>query len=708
MGGNDSQATFSLRLDSDAGAKSTSEAAALEGLRQKIAGSSESIKQMGSALRSLRGNTDEVKAAKEELKAKIVSERDSVSAANIALLKQGTTYEKIAGDARKLAAEKKSLDDKMKGASLDKAKAKADALGSAIKLAGGPVDSLIGGLGSLEEVVGGAGGAMGALALGATAAVAGIAAVTVSVLGLTASLLRFILVSGDNLRNQELVREAFTGNAKSAQNLGDHVDQLAGKVVTGREELNKLAVGLTRTRLSGGAIVDTFNLVGQASAAMGDDVGKALQDIVTRGQVVKRFQINPQELVGKGVSFQDVAGELAKQMHVGVKQAQAALFEGRVKLDDGAKALRTAVEKRFGEINARKLLSIDGITKRFHENLEGLAKGVNLEPILKGVDELAKLFDQSTVSGATLKALVTFVGDAVGPVFTAALPLVKAFFKGTIIGALDVGIAFLKLRNWIRGAVGDSNLFSGLVTAQDAMRAAKVAIYGVVAAVVILGAAIALATAPIWVSALALYGLYKAGSAVWEKLKSIPWGELGTSIVDGLIGGLKSGAAKLTSAVSSLATSVKDAFTGALQIHSPSKVFAQFGMHTAGGYAQGVRQGTPRARAAVVSMGRPSTTERASLFAGIGARGDTRSAGALDARLESPRSAALAAVARAGSSGAGGVNVNLGGITIQGGGEHAPEIAKRANDPGFRAGLTKFAEEFLLGRGIPTQAPVAP
>jgi hypothetical protein len=45
-------------------------------------------------------------------------------------------------------------------------------------------------------------------------------------------------------------------------------------------------------------------------------------------------------------------------MHVGVEQAKQALFEGRVKLADGAAALRAAVEKKFGGVNLRQMLSL--------------------------------------------------------------------------------------------------------------------------------------------------------------------------------------------------------------------------------------------------------------------------------------------------------------------------------------------------------------
>jgi uncharacterized protein (DUF111 family) len=148
---------------------------------------------------------------------------------------------------------------------------------------------------------------------------------------------------------------------------------------------------------------------------MGDEVGKQLENIITRGQMAQRVQINPLELQGSGLQFKDIAGQLAANLHIGVEQAKAALFEGRVKLDDGAKAIRDAVDKRFGEINAKKLLDLGVQAEKFKEKLTALTADVKLEPLLKGIDELSHLFDNTTVSGAALKQLVTFLGDQIGP-----------------------------------------------------------------------------------------------------------------------------------------------------------------------------------------------------------------------------------------------------------------------------------------------------
>lgn len=669
------EASFSINLESDAKEVSGEAAAELEKLRQTIHGSQDAVKQMSAAMRALRGTSDEVKSAKAQLKAKIDAERDAVSASNLALLKQGTTFEKLSSQTRKAAAEQTKLTEALKADELKKTKAQADGVSGALQKAGGPLADLKGKFDSLKEVVGGAGGKMALLVGAAALATAALVALVVAAGAAAVSFLKFVVTSADAARNMNILREAMTGSAQNATNLGTQVDALAGKVSTSKEALNTLAASLGRTRLSGQAIVDTFNLVGRAADAMGDDVGNQLKDIVTRGQITKRLQINPAELQGTGLKFQDVAAALAVQMKVGVKQAQQALFEGRVKLDDGAKALRTAVEKRFGEINAKKLLSLDVIVAKFHERLASLASNVNIEPLLKGFAELSKLFDSSTVSGATLKGLVTIIGNGIGPAFQAVLPIAKGFIKGLIIGALDVAIAFLTLKNGIKKTF-DGDAFAGLDLMKISLNAAKFAIYGIATGLAIVAAAIGAVVLVTSTVIDAFKALGKSITGVWDAI-GFDWKGIGSAVVDGIVSGLKAGASSLVDAVKGLASSVKEVFTGELQIKSPSKVFKGYGLNLPQSVGLGVTQGTPAATGAVDDMAAAVSTSGAGASSGGGARGGA-SAPSIVVQLQ---------------------------FNVTGGGADAK---RQLSEPSFLAMLMKAVEDALRGAGVPTQGVVAP
>src|SRR5262249_6046379 len=155
-------------------------------------------------------------------------------------------------------------------------------------------------------------------------------------------------------------REAAAGNAKDATAWGHRIDWLSMKVSTSKDKLNELAVAIEKslrgTRVSGAGMVDTFKAVATAGAAMGDDVGSALNQLLTRGKMTGTFGLNPQELIGTGLKFKTVAAQLAKDLNIGLDEASMALLTHRVRLDAGAKAVREVVEKQFGDINARKML----------------------------------------------------------------------------------------------------------------------------------------------------------------------------------------------------------------------------------------------------------------------------------------------------------------------------------------------------------------
>lgn len=310
MGDGDKTATFSLNLGGDLDDVAPEMAAQMEQLRAKISGGNDAVKQLSTSLRALRGSSDEVTAAKKQLKAMIESERTKVSQSNLALLKQGTTYEKLADRTRKAeAAHRKWVDEQKKlqeAKALEKVRAETEALSRGVKAAGGPVAGLVGRFGELKELVGTAGGGMAIFTALAAGAVAVVVALGAALAAATVSLVRWIVSEANALRTMQIMREAVTGTALDATHLGHQLDALASKVSTPKAELAKLGNELVRTlsgtRVSGQGIVDTFNLVAEASDAMGETVGNQLGEIIKRAKMMGRVQINPLELQGQACS----------------------------------------------------------------------------------------------------------------------------------------------------------------------------------------------------------------------------------------------------------------------------------------------------------------------------------------------------------------------------------------------------------------------
>ncbi len=647
----------------------------VETLRERIMGSTESIRAMQGTLKQLRGTSDEVKSAKAQLTSKIDVLRGSVSSASLALVKQGTTYDAAAQKEKKYLEQKKKLSAELKKSGEDKAKDKTNAMSAAIGHAGGPVAALKGKLDSLKSVMGESSGATGLLTLGVAGLVAAVAAVVVGVVAAGYALSKFILTSANAARDANLLREAWSGTAKNAGNLGTQVDALSMKVPTSKAALNELAISLMKMRISGPATVDAMNAIGQASAALGDEGGAKLKSFIDRAKMFslagKGFRLAQADFADGGLGnleLTDVAGALAKNLGIGIKEAKARLFEGRVSVDQGAKAMRDAAEKAFGGLNLRKMMSFDVITKKLGERFDALTKGVNLEPLLKPLAELGKLFDESTVTGSTLKMLVTEFGKGMVAGLVKGIPLAKAFFQGLVIGGLQAYIVFLKVKKSLTETFGDSKMLKDVDTLSFALEAGKVAAVGIAAAVVLVGGAMVAGMAPIAAMVGALVWMGKAsgelGLTLRKAFTDIDWKASGSAMIDGLVEGLKGGAEKVVSTVKDLGGSIKKAFTDTLGIRSPSKVFEAYGANIDEGAARGVEK-------------------------------NGAAQGAVESMVNVPGS---------GGGGGGGSPISL-SFTFQLSGSGGGEAAKATlSEPSFLALLTKAVEDALVSAGIPVQA----
>lgn len=644
----DKVATFAINLDGNVKDAAKEGAEGLEALRKQVEASQQSIREMVAAQKSLRGSSDEVSAARELLKAKIVAERGVVSQLNLELLKQGTTYEHLAAQARK----KKDADD---------------SVGKGIKAVGGPVSELTDKFEGLKGMLAESDIAMLGVGAAAAGAVVGVIALTAAIADGAKKVSEFTLSSANHLRALELQREAAAGSEKDAKALGEQVERLGEKVSTSRDKLNELAVSLTKSlsggfsKASGQAIVDTFAAVSQAADAMGDDVGNSLKGIVERGKMMGRVRINPFELQGTGLQFEKIAGALAKNLNIGVDQAKKALFEGRVTLDDGAKALRDAVEERFGQINAKKLLDLDVLSSKLHEKWVGLTKDVNLQPIAEAFQKIIGLFDEGTVTGEELKHIFRDIGDALGVGAKAGVPIAQELVDDLIIGAQDIEIAFLETRNSIRKTFGTADegkaLKDTLSTLGDG-------------AIVLAKGLLKSAEAAAWL----LASLDKLESILGENKKRMNVGgvDLGNNLVEGLVNSMTGGGYDVARAGVQLGMKAMDAFKKTLGISSPSKVFEGYGKDVAAGAAAGMDKGAPDVQRSAEGMAPapPTAPRERSAGAGLGA-----SAGPVN--LE--------------------VNIHVDGSA------KGHDAAEKLSAPEFLGHLTKAVRQALVTAGIPTQ-----
>lgn len=664
----DKVATFAVNLEGNAVEVSEAQAAALEKLQAEIKQNQDAIRGMGAALRNLRGSSDEVAEAKVQLRAKIDAARGAISQATLAVTKQGLSLRGLSNDTKKVR---------------DGTKAMADGF----KAGGGPLGELTGKLEALKGVASGGAGGLALVALGATVLVVGVVALTTAIIEAGVRLGKFVIEGANALRSMDLMREAASGSAENAKALGTQVDFLSRKVATSKEKINEIGVALVKS-LSGGlskangqAIVDTFAAVTEASAAMGDEAGAAIRQVIEDGKRLGRISISPDQLRAAGLQLNEVAAALAKNLHVRFEDARIALFQGRVKLSDGAKALRDAVEARFGDINTRKLLDVDVQLAKFKEHLTGLTKGVVLEPLLKGLDTLLSKFDETTVTGQGIAAIFTKIGTAISNFAVGHLDqMVKAVETLVLWGLRAVDF----FSEWIPKVV---SLGEAIANSSVAMFVIKSALVGIGIIVGILAASFLPLIVAVTALGVAVTGIGAVFFGAYKLIHDIDWKGLGKWIVGALVEGLEFLGSTAVAAVVGLGTKIKNAFKSALHIGSPSRDFYDYAVGGIGaGLITGLEASGPKVQRATDEMAPKTPAPRA---------------------VESEPSAPV-------RGGGGGATVSQGPVIVNFqfpesvGTQKAQEIAKQIAEPSILGPLTKAIRLALVSAGIPTQAPVVP
>lgn len=98
--------------------------------------------------------------------------------------------------------------------------------------------------------------------------------------------------------------------------------------------------------------------------------------------------------------------------------------------------------------------------------------------------------------------------------------------------------------------------------------------------------------------------MVEVGSNIKSALAALP-GQLvsiGANIIQGLLNGITSKVSAVIAKIKSIASSIKGAFASALDIHSPSRVFNEFGIYIVEGLANGISSSEKLAKRAVTDL----------------------------------------------------------------------------------------------------------
>lgn len=613
----DATARFAIVLDANAG-PAENMAAALERLRVKIQQDTAELARLQAALKNLQQGTSVNIEAQKALQTQITAKKGELAAAQEQYIAMGGTFQEIP---KATAAASAGLGE----------------VAGAATAVGGPVGGLAARGQQLTAALGKGGVAGAALAL---------VAVLVIVLGAavaaTVAIAAFALRAADAARSAGILRDAAAGSAKAGAELGAVVSRLARHLATPREELEGLANDLARTGLSGRALELAFGAIAMTSAVMGNAAGSALQGIVDRSRMAKRFLVSALDLKGTGLALQDVGAALAKRLGISVQSALAALYNGQVKLEDGLSAMDDAVKAKFGAAAARQLLAFPVQIAKARENLTRLFAGVNIEPFLQGLARVLSLLDETSITGKALKAIFETL---LNPLFAAIGEqggMVRTFFQGMVIAALIVAINLIRLRNSFRETFGGAK--GDILSVRNALKAGEYALYGIVVVVamltalfVVLALVMGLVALPFILAgatiAAVIYGIValaglmsSAFHSAFEGLRNLDLATLGWNLVTGFVNALFSGAGLVATAAANLARSALSAIKSTLGIASPSKEAGKLAGFTAQGFSDEIDASAPGVQASMSdAFTLPSGGSRGSSAAAAAAPAGARS-----------------------------------------------------------------------------------
>jgi hypothetical protein len=343
---------------------------------------------------------------------------------------------------------------------------------------------------------------------------------------------------------------------------------LGGIISKGISESGKMRDELLQLSTAG---VTLWNSLRATTSA-----GTQLQDMVTRvssGSALARdkiaeyaTQLRNARFTGKqletaltAMSTAGAAGGDAMATQFLASAQAARYFQGDVdKLAD-------RVEKKFGAVAQKKLLSLDVQLSKLHENISYIFSGADIEPFLRGLQTIFSLFGKNTDGAKSMRDMVTKVTEmAIG-------------------GFLRLAIALVKTYIWIK--THETAWKSVKVVAMVALIAIGLAIGAVVLVLGVLAVAAAslmfTLALPFILAAAAIYGFIKL-------VKSFNLVDMGKALVMGLVNGIKAAGTAVYSALKGV---VNDAVTGVtkfLEIGSPSKLMAREIGHPMGtGIAEG-------------------------------------------------------------------------------------------------------------------------
>ena len=338
----------------------------------------------------------------------------------------------------------------------------------------------------------------------------------------------------------------FTNPLTAVVALAAGVLALAAATVRAAIAIGKYAIAQADARRSEALRLEGMNALmrarRRATASVGDlqeaidrgarSTNRSREELAGYGRQLSRFGLRGQALAQAvetmGTAAMVQGGQGARRFLWMARRAQLA--------GQSVSSVAETYRRELGPIASRQMSSIGNQMAQFKENISELFSGLRVDGFLSAMREITDMFSQNTATGRALKAIIEVTFQPLLDAAKDGTPLVKKLFQEAVIGALALQIKIRQVR---------IKMLEWYLWMREKKRA--------------------------------ISDFFSLDGA--------------SEMLSGLTGGIRSGGQAVADEASGLADRISRAFSDALGIRSPSRVFRTFGEFIAAGISDGMRRG---------------------------------------------------------------------------------------------------------------------
>lgn len=375
--------------------------------------------------------------------------------------------------------------------------------------------------------------------------------------------------------------------AGKGQEIFTKLDALGTAIHVPTEKVHEYAKDLIQSGIEGqNRIEQTVKSVAMLQKVAGDDAANKIKGLIEESAKTQKtqfwkggrgtFTVTREQLVGTGVTIDQVFAALAKRTKLGVGQVRMQMMMGQITAAQGIDALNDVLERgKVGE-TARNMTG--DLTQAFTElkdNIGKILRDVDYKGFVKELSGFAKLFDPLQASGKTTKAVM--VG-----VFNTIFDVAKKTIHAVRIGVLDLEIAGLRLLIFLGPQIKQFKKLWGEMKNNAAIAMVLSVAWNELKGMFVL-AAFSLKGLMVFINgsmvALDLLGksVQKVMTIGQDIANSLNMKVLGSQLMTDLIAGVREQLGAVKGAAHEVGGSIKDGFKDAIGWHSPPKFFTDAG-----------------------------------------------------------------------------------------------------------------------------------